>query len=860
MANSHSIPRSTYRLQIRDSFTLDSAADITGYLHDLGIDWVYLSPLLKAAKGSDHGYDVVDHSLVDPVRGGGEGLDRMSAAAHDRGMGVLIDIVPNHMGVANPGENAWWWDVLYRGRESRYAEAFDIDWDAGDGKVRIPVLGGSIDEAVDAGQLVIVDGELHHFDTRYPLADGTADDPVDVAEIVARQHYELVDWHRADAELNYRRFFAVSSLAAIRVELPWVFDESHEEIVRWVRDGLADGLRVDHPDGLADPGGYLDRLAVETGGTQVWVEKILEGDERLPAFWATAGTTGYDALADIDRLLVDPDGRQALDDLDTRLRDRAQPVDWGTLIHGTKRAIADGILRSEVLRLAREAASAGVTDDHEVVADALAELLACFPVYRSYLPVGLEKLDAAATLARQHRPELGDTIDALLPLLSDGTEPVAVRFQQTSGMVMAKGVEDTAFYRYSRLSSLTEVGADPAEFSIGVAEFHARQLARQAGYPASLTTLSTHDTKRGEDTRARIDVLAEVPARWEETLGRLRELAPLGDGVLENLLWESIVGAWPASRERLHDYAEKASREAGSSTRWSQPDEDFEGRMHALVDSAFDNEDVAELLGAFVDEIAQPGWSNSLTMKLVQLTAPGVPDVYQGSEFWETSLVDPDNRRAVDFDIRRLYLAAIDAGAHPAIDDTGAAKLLVTSRALRLRRDRQDLFTRYAPLPALGEAAGHVIAFDRGGAVTVGTRLPVGLAARGGWGDTTVILPGRPLVDVISGRTFAGGAIPLSELLERYPVALLAPFDAPEDVPVAEPESESESEPESEPGPEPEPNDEDEAPAEAEADDAADDAGAGADDSDDDAVEPEVDEEGSPNEESEQQPESETEK
>lgn len=771
------IPRSTYRLQIREAFPLDSAVDITGYLHDLGIDWIYLSPLLKASRGSDHGYDVVDHSLVDPVRGGRDGLDRMATAAHDNGMGILIDIVPNHMGVAMPSENAWWWDVLLRGRESRYADAFDIDWDAGAGKVRIPVLAGSIAEAVDAGQLVIVDGELRHFETRYPLAEGTADDPVDVAEVLERQHYELVDWHRGDSELNYRRFFAVSSLAAIRVETPWVFEASHVEIVRWVRDGIADGIRVDHPDGLADPGGYLDALAVATGGIQVWVEKILEGDEKLPAFWATAGTTGYDALADLDRLLVDPDGMQALDAIDTDLRGRAQPVDWGTLIHGTKRAVADGILNSEVWRLAREAQAAGVSDDPDVVSDTIAELLACFPVYRSYLPVGIEHLDAAAALARQHRPELGETIDTLLPLLADPSQPVAVRFQQTSGMVMAKGVEDTAFYRYSRLASLTEVGADPAEFSIGVAEFHARQLARQAGYPASLTTLSTHDTKRGEDTRARIDVLSELPGRWNETLTSLRDFAPLGDGVLENLLWESIVGAWPASRERLHDYAEKAAREAGSSTHWASPDDDFEQRMHALIDAAFDNDDVAGLLASFVDEVAPFGWSNSLTMKLIQLTAPGVPDVYQGSELWETSLVDPDNRRSVDFDIRRLYLAAIDAGAHPPVDETGAAKLLVVSRALRLRRDRQELFTRYAPLTALGEAAKHAVAFDRGGAITIGTRLPAGLAARGGWGDTTVVVPGHPLVDVITGRAIEGGSLLLADLLSRYPVALLAPAE-----------------------------------------------------------------------------------
>jgi (1->4)-alpha-D-glucan 1-alpha-D-glucosylmutase len=764
------MPRSTYRLQVRSTFTLDAAADITAYLADLGIDWVYLSPLLTATTGSDHGYDVVDHSKVDPARGGREALDRLAEAAHGRSLGVLIDIVPNHMGVALPFENSWWWDLLQHGKSSRYAEAFDIDWDFGDGKVRIPVLGGTAEEALANDEIRVVDGELHYFDNRYPLAPGSADDGADIATVLSRQNYELMNWRRENAELNYRRFFAVSSLAAIRVEVPWVFDESHAEIVRWVRDGIADGLRVDHPDGVQDPGGYLDTLAVATAGAPVWVEKILEGDEQLPPFWATEGTTGYDALGDLDRVLVDPAGRTAIDAIDTRLRGRAQPIDWATLIHGTKRSIADGILRSEVLRLERE-----LPEPLEGAADALAELLACFPVYRSYLPVGSGHLREAAQLARSHRPELQGVIEQLIPILADPTQPAAKRFQQTSGMVMAKGVEDTAFYRYSRLSSLTEVGADPAEFSIGVAEFHRRQVVRQASYPASLTTLSTHDTKRGEDTRARISVLAEVPERWEDTLGQLRERAPLGDGVLENLLWESIVGAWPASRERLHDYAEKAAREAGSSTHWTDPNEKFEEKMHALIDSVFDNPEVASILEEFVDSISAAGWSNSLTAKLVQLAAPGVPDVYQGSELWETSLVDPDNRRPIDFDIRRLYLAAIDAGAHPPIDDTGAAKLLVTTRALRLRRDRPELFTRYAPLPAIGEAAKHAIAFDRGGVIAVGTRLPIGLAERGGWGNTVVILPGHELVDSISGRVIPGGPTLVTELLSQYPVALLAP-------------------------------------------------------------------------------------
>jgi (1->4)-alpha-D-glucan 1-alpha-D-glucosylmutase len=767
------VPVSTYRLQIRESFDLRSATGVLDYLRDLGVDWAYLSPLLTAEPGSDHGYDVVDHSSVDPARGGPVALQEFSTAAREHGLGILVDIVPNHMGIATPAVNAWWWDVLTHGRESRYAEAFDIDWDFGGGKVRVPVLGGTLEEALQAGELTVVGDELHYFENRYPLAPGTSEG--DLTDVLDAQHYELMHWERADYDLNYRRFFGVNTLAAIRVELPWVFEESHAEIVRWIREGHADGLRVDHPDGLADPGGYLDDLARLTGGAYVLVEKILEGEEQLPSNWAASGTTGYDALADVDRVLVDPAGRAALDAIDTRLRGGALPLDWPALIHRTKRAIADGLLHSEVLRLTRL-----VPDANEQTPDAIGELLACFPVYRSYLPAGIEYLREASELARKHRPDLTDEVLRLEYLLSDHERELGIRFQQTSGMVMAKGVEDTAFYRYSRLASLNEVGADPAEFSIGVREFHRRQLLRHATFPLSQTTLSTHDTKRGEDTRARIAVFAEVPESWEYVLGKIRKIAPMGDGPFENLFWGSAVGSWPLSRERLHAYAEKASREAGVSTTWNDPNERFEDRMHAAVDAAFDNPELHALLEDFVARVAPYGWSNSLSAKLIQLTAPGVPDVYQGSELWETSLVDPDNRRPVDFDERRLYLAAIDAGARPAIDETGAAKLLVTSRALRTRRDRPELYTRYAALDAFGEAARHAVAFDRGGAVTIATRLPVGLEARGGWGDTTVLLPGHPFEDVITGSRVEGGEVRLAEVLARYPVALLIPA-SPED-------------------------------------------------------------------------------
>ena len=785
-------PASTYRLQIRRAFDLDAAAEVTEYLRDLGADWAYLSPLLQATTGSDHGYDVVDPSRVDPARGGREGLDRFVAAARAAGLGILVDIVPNHMGVADPAQNPWWWDVLLRGRGSRYAEAFDIDWEYGDGRVRVPILGRELDDVIEAGELTADPapgpqtpfGHVRYFDHVLPLAEGTAPerattDAASLRGILERQHWQPMFWRREASELNYRRFFAVTTLAGVRVEVPWVFDETHAEILRWVRDGLADGLRVDHPDGLLDPGGYLQRLAEATDGAYVLIEKILEHSgtdhpEALPAWWETDGTTGYDAMAEIDRVLIDPAGENALDRLDARLRADSGlelPVPYADVIHGTKRMIADTIQVSEIRRLVR-----CLPETIEGADDALAELLACFPVYRSYLPAGRENLDAAAAEASGRRPELADAIARLVAVLADPALEVSQRFQQTTGPVMAKGVEDTAFYRQTRLGTLTEVGGDPGVFSLSVDGLHRAFAGRQAGWPHSMTSLSTHDTKRGEDVRARLSVLAELPERWSEALTRLRGIASTGHGPFDSLLWQAIIGAWPATPERLHAYAEKAAREAAEATGWWDPDAAFEERMHDLVDAAFGR--ATALVNDFVREIRPYGWSNSLSAKLLQLAGPGVPDVYQGSELWETSLVDPDNRRPVDFAARQALLAEIDAGFPlgdlPPVDKSGAAKLLVTSRALRLRRDRPGLFTRYTPMTVVGEASAHAVAYDRGGAVAVATRLPVGLDRRGGWGDTALLRHAGASIDVLTGRRFEGTVVPLAELLSRYPVALLA--------------------------------------------------------------------------------------
>jgi (1->4)-alpha-D-glucan 1-alpha-D-glucosylmutase len=776
-------PVSTYRLQVNADFTLWDAAGVVPYLKSLGVDWLYLSPILTAERGSTHGYDVTDPSAVDPERGGPEGLLAVSRAAREAGMGILVDIVPNHVGVATPSQNPWWWSLLKEGRASPHAQAFDVDWDAGNGRVRIPILGNDSD--VDA--LEVKDGELKYHEHSFPLAAGSYTSGDDPRTVHGRQHYELIGWRRADNELNYRRFFAVNSLAGIRVEIPEVFDGAHVEILRWFREGLVDGLRIDHPDGLACPEGYLRRLREATGGRYLLIEKILEAGESLPAAFECEGTTGYDALADMDRVLVDARGQAGLDALDARLRGGA-PANYGQMIHGTKRRVTDGILHSEVLRLARLVPS-GAGLSLEDSAEALSEIIAAMPVYRTYLPHGRDILREACAAAARRRPALEAAVNVLLPLLlhagpDDGGE-LGRRFQQTSGMVMAKGVEDTAFFRYTRLGSLTEVGADPTEFALEPEEFHARMSRRLAAIPLSMTTLSTHDTKRSEDVRARISVLAELAPEWERSLDRLQELAPLPDGPFANLLWQSVAGVWPAARERLQSYAQKAAREAGNSTNWTDPDAGFEAKVASAVDAAFDDDDVRRELDSLVSLLEPYGASNALAAKLVQLTMPGVPDVYQGTEFWDRSLTDPDNRRPVDFAARRRALQALDSGGHPASPRSDAAKLLVTSRALRLRRDRPGLFAGYAPVAAKGAAAVHLLGFDRGsgpgrGALTLVTRLPRRLEQDGGWQDTVITLDAE-MTDELTGRTFGPGEAAVADIMNDYPVALLAPAGKRED-------------------------------------------------------------------------------
>jgi len=781
-------PSSTYRIQFSQDQTFDDGRALLPYLDALGTGALYASPLLESGAGSNHGYDVVDPTRISAERGGPDGLRALVAAVREHGLRFVLDIVPNHVGVDVPAANPWWWDVLTHGRESRYATYFDIDWDAG--PILLPVLDADEEKALSELALSDDGTQLRYYEHAAPVAPGTGGGTPQ--EVHGRQHWRFGSWKRGAGELTYRRFFDVSTLAAVRIEDPAVFEATHAEILRWVAAGAVDGIRVDHPDGLSDPGGYVRRLRAAIG-PQRWlvVEKILGLGEELPASWPADGTSGYEALREIQGVFVDPDGAGLLTQFAAEHTGTRQALQAAE--HDARREVAGTILAAEVARIAGvvERLGAGPVGLQQgdpapvlpqqghpaAVREAVAELLCGFPHYRSYLPEGRADLDVAVSVARTHRPDLAEILDAVhAAMLADPGGELATRVQQTSGMIMAKGVEDTTFYRWNRFVALNEVGGAPDRFGVSPAEFHTAQAAREASRPATMTTLSTHDTKRSEDVRARLAVLAEIPGAWAERVRRWSARHPLPERSLELLAWQNLVGAWPIPAERMSTYLTKAAKEAKLVTSHVEAVAEVDEAVAAWPAAVLGDADLVAEIEEFVELIAGPGRSNSLGQKLLQLAAPGVPDVYQGTELFEYSLVDPDNRRPVDWAVRREILARLDEGLLPEIDATGAAKLLVTASALRLRRFRPEVFTGYRPLPAGGPAADHAVAFQRSPAlVAVATRLPVGLAARGGWDDTVLPLPdgAADWHDVITDTAVAGSAPRLGDLLARYPVALL---------------------------------------------------------------------------------------
>ncbi|MFZ1162619.1 malto-oligosyltrehalose synthase [Mycobacterium sp.] len=759
---------STYRLQLRGAssgfgFTLADAENLLDYLHDLGVSHLYLSPILTAVSGSGHGYDVTDPTTVSAELGGAPGLARLSAAARARGLGLVVDIVPNHVGVDRPEQNSWWWDVLRHGRSSAYASFFDIDWELGDGRIMLPLL-GSDDDSAD----LTVDGDLLRLgDLVLPIAPGTAHGSG--PDVHDRQHYRLIGWR--NGLCGYRRFFSITSLAGLRQEDRTVFDTSHTEVARWFAEGLVDGLRIDHPDGLADPSKYLRGLR-EQVGPDAWIviEKILAVDEALEPTLPIAGTTGYDALREIGGVFVDPQGAQAL----TGLLESAG-VDYGqmdAMLADLKTVAATETLASELGRLRRcIVAAAGA--DHPLLPAAVAALLTHIDVYRSdylglaaVLPVALAVTCSAA-------PELDVPLQLIAAAASDGGEP-AVRLQQLCGAVTAKAVEDCLFYRDARLVSLNEVGGDPRDFGVGLAEFHQRAATRAQLWPQAMTTLSTHDTKRGEDVRARIGVLSQVPSLWAELVARWEISTPSPDPATGLFLWQNIFGVWPADgvvtdelRERLHAYSEKAIREAAWHTSWHDPVADFEDSVHRWLDAVLDGP-IARELTNLVARLQSHAENDALGQKLLALTSPGIPDIYQGTELWDDSLVDPDNRRPVDYTARRQALKSLQH-----------KKIRVVKAALQLRRSRPGTFLRggYRPVLAAGTGADHVVAFQRGDDVLVAaTRWTVQLEQTG-WGDTVLTLPDGSWSNALTGAVVSG-TTPAAELFAELPVALMERTDA----------------------------------------------------------------------------------
>ncbi len=975
------IPRATYRLQLNADLTFFDVATLVPYFAELGISDLYFSPILTPRAGSRHGYDITDHSRLNPELGGEEGFARLAATLREHQLGLILDVVPNHMGIGDL-RNAWWRDVLENGPSSVYAPYFDIDWDPVPpelyGKVLLPVLGDQYGVILERGELQLRyddDGgfSLAYWEHRFPLnprsyadilshrlddllaelgpdhpdaielqsiitaigylpgrqetaperviernrekevikrriatlvaasepvrrmieralaeyngnpADPKSFDLLDA--LIARQSYRLAFWRVATEEINYRRFFDINELAAIRVELPEVLQATHDLILRLLAEGIATGARIDHPDGLWHPAAYFRQLqesylryvaAFRFGGSappdldeqiqqrlaaaeqkrQPWplyvvAEKILSHGESLPHDWAVAGTTGYDFLNQIGGVLIDRSNQRALNHLYTQFT--GPQLAFPNLVNSKKKEIMLVALASEVNTLShlldRLAERSRRYRDFTLnsLTFAIREVIAGMPVYRTYISQNgdISERDAqairhAAREAKRRNPRtavqifdfLEDTLllrnlDHFAPEVRDEVVRFVMKFQQLSGPVMAKGVEDTAFYVYNRLVALNEVGGHPELFGGTVDELHEAARERLQHWPHSMVTTSTHDTKRSEDVRARISVLSELPDEWRQRVVRWSRLnaakrsrseggmAPSRND--EYLLYQTLVGAWegmehlPDFTQRIAAYMEKATREAKVNTSWINPNAEYDVAVQRFVTGILDprrSRRFLESLAAFASRVAFFGRFNSLTQTLVRLTTPGVPDLYQGCELWDFSLVDPDNRRPVDFQRRSALLAELRAqraarGAMALATELlqtaadGRIKLYTIFTALELRRARPELFSagEYLALAPVGKAAGHVIAFARrhpqaGEAVTVAPRLTARLS--GGreipplgalWDDTWLplpgVAPGTRYHHLFTGACLtvtehhAGAGLALAELLRDWPLALL---------------------------------------------------------------------------------------
>jgi (1->4)-alpha-D-glucan 1-alpha-D-glucosylmutase len=795
-------PRATYRVQLREAFDFDAAAAIVPYLEELGISHLYCSPYMQAVEGSTHGYDVVDPTSVSDDLGGDPGLQRLDEALRRARMGQLLDAVPNHMCITDR-MNRWWWSVLRDGRASPDARFFDIDWDAPslNGRVLLPVLNAPLSKVLAEGGLQVARGpggdlELHYEHSAFPLAAGTAAStgPASMATLDA-QHYVLEDATTGSARVNYRRFFDISSLAGVRVEDPTVREAVLARALALVADGTVDGLRIDHIDGLREPAAFAGWLRAAAPGAWLIVEKILAVTERLPHAWPIDGTTGYEFGALMTALMVPPDGLAELDSCYTDFT--GDRDDFQTHSQNARREIQETALRAELARLTRVAATAGIDDAHVE----LVELIAGMPRYRIYPQPGEglltdDKLaiSVAARRARASERCDEDRLEAILSVLrgdgevSTGRTELRERFQQVAGAVMAKGVEDTAFYRYARLAALNEVGSDP-DTTRTLDDFHAMCVFNSLEQPATLLATTTHDTKRSEDARLRIALLSEMPSRWREAVAVLHSAAGrhCGDRMpsrqAEYLFYQTLIGASPLNADRASAYMLKASREAKDETSWSEPNAHYEAVLESFVRAMVDDHEVQTEINAVIASMT-PEWQIlSLSQTLIKLTAPGIPDIYQGSELWDLRLVDPDNRTAVDYAMRlRLLREANGTHRVPFMSrlGDGAPKLRLIARALEVRARHVDAFgpgSGYQRVAVSGPRAEHAICFTRMRAdaqpvtVTVALRWPISL--RAGWQDTVVHLPEGRWRDALTGSDIDGGEQRIQAVLAEVAVALL---------------------------------------------------------------------------------------
>jgi (1->4)-alpha-D-glucan 1-alpha-D-glucosylmutase len=875
-------PTATYRLQLHAGFPFDAAAGISDYLSDLGVTHAYCSPMLQAAPGSTHGYDVIDYTRPNAELGGEEGFRRFAAALKSAHLGQVLDIVPNHMAISTAA-NWWWADVLENGPSSHFASYFDVEWEPPEARLRnivlVPILRDHYGRVLEAGEIQIVrqgaEFQVRYADNTYPvspsslgpllgraarqagsdalafLADAFSElprptatdrasvrrrhrdkavlreqlrrlldgdpfvasaidqtvadmngDPDSLHALLDLQNYRLAWWRSADRDLGYRRFFDVDTLIGLRMEDQQVFEDTHRRVLDWVREGVIDGLRIDHPDGLRDPLEYLERLRAAAPNAWIVAEKILEADETLPESWPIAGTTGYDFLNRVGGLFVDPDGEAPLTDFYREFTGETR--EYPGLVRDKKILVLSEMLGSDVIRLTDlllhicERHRRHRDYSRHQLAEALREFIAWFPVYRTYIQPYSGKLsesdrrfaEMAAAEAIRERPDLEVTLFEFLrdlitlTVTGDFEKEFVARFQQLTGPAMAKGVEDTVFYSYNRFIALNEVGGDPSRFGISRQQFHEKARETQQQWPLTMITTATHDTKRGEDMRARLALLSEQPSVWIDAVRRWSAMAQphrtneLPDRNTEYFFYQTLVGASPICAERLTAYMEKACREAKTHTSWTAPDGTYESAVRSFVERCLNDRGLMQDVRQFVESLLEPGRINALAQTLIKLTAPGVPDLYQGTELWSLHLVDPDNRRPVDYEERRRALADVKQLSARAIwerADEGLPKMWVTHAALHVRqrhRDEFDASSGYTAVDARGPLADHVLAFCRGeNVMTIVPRLVI--RADGRWPGTRICVPPGSWTNVLTGEPLEGGDIDLPELWRDFPVALL---------------------------------------------------------------------------------------